>query len=800
VADPRLTGGLARSASPSTTAAVQLAGTARSELLGGKGAALDRLIAGGLPVPPTAVVTTTAYRRFARQPAVADLVTHIREGGDAGADEVDRVFTSASFGAADLARILSLAGEVGAGRRLAVRSSATVEDLSQSSFAGQYRSLLDVDPSDADDLESAVKAVFASLWHPAPHAYRRAFGIADTNVAMGVVLMQMVPAEQAGVVFTVDPGDAAAARIEWVEGLGESLVSGRRTPAAASVPRGEHWPGLAPHLAEALRLALRIEQQAACPQDVEWAWDGDRVWVVQARPITATSAAPGDGFDDDPETLATLDLTTAAIGETLPGVLPPLRWALGSHLVEEAFRRLLDELGVLPTDLADHTLVRRVRGRAAMDFSRLERMAALLPGAADEHLEAEYFGSRRRGRSAAPLSRGGGRLRSMAHDLRVLRVRRRSDADAAIVVQATGRVMASPPDLVLLSDRDLAAYHLRLLDLATRTTAAQLGAAADATATFRRLQVLLGRRLGAAEGGRLADRVVTRAGVTIAPDSRASAAAFSGPTWAELGRTPPAPGRRGGPEDEAAALDELATALGATPGAGDSLLSHLRQRQARHLAHDATTRLALRERTKAALLLLGGEVRRVHLEAGRRLVAAGALAEVQDVELLSPAELFAPAGAQPTVPAETVARRRRWRATYEQDGPLPPRFSGVPEAVEVGAAAGDRLEGWATSGGRFRGVVQVVHSPDEDLAPGAVLVAEATDPSWSPLFMLAGAVVLDRGGPLSHAAILARELEVPAVLNVAGATSLRDGQDVTVDGDAGIVVVHHDAEMSEGTP
>jgi pyruvate,water dikinase len=69
-------------------------------------------------------------------------------------------------------------------------------------------------------------------------------------------------------------------------------------------------------------------------------------------------------------------------------------------------------------------------------------------------------------------------------------------------------------------------------------------------------------------------------------------------------------------------------------------------------------------------------------------------------------------------------------------------------------------------------------------------VAEATDPSWSPLFMKAGAIVLDRGGPLSHAAILARELGVPAVLNVPGATRLLAGREVTVDGDAGIVIVH----------
>jgi len=83
----------------------------------------------------------------------------------------------------------------------------------------------------------------------------------------------------------------------------------------------------------------------------------------------------------------------------------------------------------------------------------------------------------------------------------------------------------------------------------------------------------------------------------------------------------------------------------------------------------------------------------------------------------------------------------------------------------------------------------VCRSADADIAAGAVLVASATDASWSPLFIKAGAVVVERGGPLSHAAILARELGLPAVLNVPGATEVLDGEQVTVDGDAGVVVI-----------
>jgi pyruvate,water dikinase len=83
--------------------------------------------------------------------------------------------------------------------------------------------------------------------------------------------------------------------------------------------------------------------------------------------------------------------------------------------------------------------------------------------------------------------------------------------------------------------------------------------------------------------------------------------------------------------------------------------------------------------------------------------------------------------------------------------------------------------------------------PDDSLPIGAILLAEATDASWSPVFVRAGAIVLERGGPLSHAAILARELGVPAVLNVGAAVRSLDGRVLTVDGSSGIVVVHDNA-------
>jgi pyruvate,water dikinase len=138
---------------------------------------------------------------------------------------------------------------------------------------------------------------------------------------------------------------------------------------------------------------------------------------------------------------------------------------------------------------------------------------------------------------------------------------------------------------------------------------------------------------------------------------------------------------------------------------------------------------------------------------------------------------------------DVIRRRRNWLSRYQAEGNLPVRFTGIPDREPEPLPEGDVLDGWAASPGRRRGQARVVRSAGGKLRAGEILVAETTDASWSPLFMRAGAIVVERGGPLSHAAILARELGLPAVLNVSGAARVLDGCTVSVDGDQGVVVI-----------
>jgi pyruvate,water dikinase len=215
-------------------------------------------------------------------------------------------------------------------------------------------------------------------------------------------------------------------------------------------------------------------------------------------------------------------------------------------------------------------------------------------------------------------------------------------------------------------------------------------------------------------------------------------------------------------------------------------------RNLRAATNDAATGLARRERVKAAVLAVGGRVREVHLELGRRLHTSGVLPDLTDVDLLRGAELRRAVTGR-TPPTGLLTVRRRWLERYEHAGPLPQRFIGMPPLSPVQAPPGQVLSGWAASGGQHTGCARVLVDPQPAmLEPGDVLVARATNAAWTPVFVVAGAIVVERGGPLSHAAVLARELGLPAVLNVTGAADFLDGRTVTVDGDRGRVTVHDD--------
>ncbi len=849
--------------------------------VGGKAAWLDRLVGYGFPVPQAFALTADAYRAFVASGDLDGFIGELRATPPPPADaiqaetiRVDTAFLDRRLPSEIEETVRAIARRLLAASSVAVRSSATAEDLAAASFAGQYRTFLGVGTE--DEVIDAVRRCWASLWGPAVRAYRRREGTSEEDLAMGVIIQAMAAAQWAGVLFTRDPqGDPGSARIEAVRGLGESLVSGRVTPHDYTIDRASftvraghtHWPPT--FLEDLLRLGLRVERAMGAPQDIEWAHADGRLYLLQTRPITVRGPRGGedDGFDTTPVGGATY--TPAGVQEMLPGVIPPLLWTINAPLLENAFRSLFADLGVpIPPAEDPYLALGRFRGRAALNLSLLREAAVAMPGSSPAEVERQYLGRVLSKDDPRPSSAG--RLGRAIAGIRSLQVRRRVEDEVEVFTEAVHGVVAlgvSPAELPI---RHLLAYRTRVRDLAFRGYAAEVAAAAGAAAAYRALESTLGRWVGQDRSSLWAQRVTATsarasglesafaiwdlyaeclcgspalAAVRAAPEKAleerlptmgedgqrvlafvgrigrhvGSMSIYGGPTWDEHRaqlwdhvrgtvrccdddgcELSPSPDVRLQSAEEARrlALAELQAELRrswkwqATRVLTGQIVD-VRGRLLRKLVADASRFLQLREQAKAALLVLGGEERRLILEATRRLEASGSLSGLDDSLLLSDRELEELLVGGEPVSAEELTRRRNALARAQAAEPLPETFEGTPGAVELPALGGDVIQGWAASPGRAQGSARILRrlTDGRDLLPGEILVARSTDASWTPLFLIAGGIVLEEGGPLSHAAIVAREFGVPAVLNVKGALrALATGERLDVDGSTGMVV------------
>ena len=271
-------------------------------LAGGKGASLGELTQAGFPVPDGFVLTTRAYG-LAAEAAGVDPARP--------ADAAQRLRTSPVPDV--IARAAREAYSALGSGSVAVRSSATAEDLPGASFAGQQDTYLDVNGD--KDLLDAIRRCWASLWNERAVAYRKANGIDDADVSLAVVVQKMVDASAAGVLFTADPitGRRRRAVIDAVAGLGEKLVSGAVDPDHYAADIASHdvierpAAGRASALSDEEVLSVaelgdRIERHFDAPQDIEFALDADRqIHIVQSRPITTLYPLPEDAPDPERE-------------------------------------------------------------------------------------------------------------------------------------------------------------------------------------------------------------------------------------------------------------------------------------------------------------------------------------------------------------------------------------------------------------------------------------------------------------------------------------------------------------------
>ncbi len=824
--------------------------------VGGKGANLGELVKAGFPVPKGFAVTTDAYELMLKETGLGRTIAATLEEGPTAGATIREAFLAADVPPELEQEIVEVYRDLLGAGAVAVRSSATAEDLPEAAFAGQQDTFLNVIGEQA--LLDTVRRCWASLWTDRAIAYRERQRIEQRTVKLAIVVQHMVPAEIAGVLFTANPVTGARDEvvIDASPGLGEAVVSGLVTPdhfvlrkrrwgwSIAERRAGlrevivrarlggatEHMDGSADidvpvlpdrALRRLARLGVAIERHFERPQDVEWAWASGELFILQARPITVLP-------EPTPRPSKQQQRMAGMVAEMLPVRPYPLEvttW--GFPLLHSAmFRPIFAVVGLrFPSfqqqfDEEDGVVVRFRGGElprptpgillAPVRLLRLARRYDIAHWRADPLLaEAQSCARALEARDLQALS-WEGLLATVREALKIpflvgqLRVRYMPRAALAVgilrlILGLLGRADRFGTLLFSGVETKVLETNRALEELAARIRSDPALAAAFASHEASELWAALEEQPSGQnflnELRVFLDRYGHReTGGTLL---------VSSPTWKDA------------PEVVLGILKGLALAE-PQPQSGrpvwevarDDLLSHpllqftpLRSAFLKLLA-EARWFQQIREDTRFYFMLLLPILRRTLLELGHRLTKVGVLDTPEDVFHLKLDELQRVDGTWPPPPQllgelRALARRRKEKRAKLEGTPLvDPRLRGQTE-VE-----GDVLPGTPGSPGAVEGPARIIRDSSESdkLRSGEVLVAPYTNPAWTPLFQRAAAVVVDSGGPASHAAIVAREYGIPAVMGTIDATArLRGRQRVLVDGDQGrVVLLGADAARHDG--
>jgi pyruvate,water dikinase len=846
---------------------------AASGLAGGKAANLGELLRAGLPVPPGFVLTTAAYQQFiatnALQPEIERLAGPVSPD-DAAALEAASQAIAALFARGAMPEEITAA--LGAAYRqmgsppVAVRSSATAEDLPTASFAGQMESYLNVRGEEA--LLAAVRRCWASLWTPRAISYRAHQGIRHSAVSLAVVVQELIEAEAAGVLFTANPvtGHRGQMVVDAVWGLGEGLVSGRVTPdhwvvdagtgkvvearvvrkEVMTVPQTDGTTTLPvpaerqlrpvleeAQVAELTALGGRVAAHFGTPQDIEWALANGRLYLVQSRPITSLFPLPR------PEPPPEAGLRVYLCGMVMQGVVEPLT-PMGLAL----FRSLINGMAAFAFGLkvppgGTAPAFKVAAGRLFLDITvllrhpRARQLFPRLVGIIDHHVtdilqallerEPRLRPEHRRLPVRFPASfalRLLGRLLSIVVSPDTARGRLAAAAEKfAQRIEQTAEAVEGPAACRRLIEEELGPLLPQFLSNLMPLIFVGVGARFLAEALVRRwlgdpaaLQPVLrslphnptvemdlalwriSRGLKAEGAEPTAEHPAIREFLARYGHRGVREIDVGMPRWREdpspilnVLRTYLSHGEQADPERQFREGEQAAQA------ALESLVERVRNAQGRlrakflrFLLRRLRALTGMREYPKFLFVGVVASIRQALARVGAELAATGRLQQADDVFFLDVSDLGSVADLR------ALAARNRAEYQRELGRHVIPRVmtsEGETSYTSPNLVPG-ALAGTAASPGVYEGRARVILDPrGARLEPGEVLVAPSTDPAWTPLFLSAGALVMELGGIMSHGSVVAREYGIPAVVGVPGATQrLQTGRQVRVDGESGQVV------------
>jgi len=766
-------------------------------LAGGKGGMLARMFQDGYPVPEGFVVLPSAF-----------------QGEKLNKNAWEEILIS-----------INAIRKDNEGALFAVRSSALSEDSAQASFAGEFETVLNVGTD--NEIQEAIYTVFRSRHSERVKAYSSIQGI-DHSHQIAVVVQLMIPSEISGVLFTADPITGSYINMigNYVHGLGEQLVSGEANAYDFKISRlkGKYdGPDELKKYADNLyRYAAKLEKELESPQDIEWAVAKGKLYLLQARPITTLTPGNLDTYEINESLAGDALWVNTNVGEAIPDVVSPLTWSIVRALDEASsfvpgyylwsgniYGRIYSNISHRISAVSalygtDAKFVMRLIGESfgripeeisvpSYPFSRLNTIKFIIP-------RLVKFG-----RQTIKTSK---ELTQFIKDT----------PDWCVRIAEQVKKIKTKEELLLLWKSEIEPQN-------TKAWWGLLVGGSKAGIALTPINKKLKEMVGIEDTGTLlsnlrGDSDLQSLGPVLGISKVIKGKMSKNEYLEQYGHRGPHEFELSIP-DPSEDVNWLEKQIEEYKKSDTDVEGLLKKQHAQY--EDALKKLKKQFPSKAKWLekkmKKASKGARIREEARSEFVRVfrvirtfalktGELTGIgEDVFLLYIDEVLNLLSGHKSALKYIPARKKN----YEKYKSLPPfpsvirgrfnplewvndpnrRMDYYDATMPVSVASdSETLKGFPGAAGRIEGKVRILNNPEDGdkLEPGEILVATTTNVGWTPLFPRAAAIIADVGAPLSHAAIVARELGIPAVVGCGNASlRLKTGDKVIVDGGQGIV-------------